>query len=330
LTFKEGKISAVHQGEMTRHLNVDSKPLHELPIKSIKRRHVADLLSDIRETRGDSTADHLRASLSSFFTWALKRGLMGDKAPNPVTYTHREKPAARKRVLTAAELREVWEATANQHDDYNQIVRLLMLTLQRCDEIADLDRARETDFDTGLITLPPTRTQNKLEHKVPMSDPVVAILKKRKRIAGRDLFFGIGNGGYSGWSKAKEKLDQRILDARFGKYGKKAQPMPGWVLHDLSRTGDTIMNDVLGIDNEPHVVEAILNHVSGAKSGKDGVAGIYNKAEYIAKKKDALDKWAAFILAEVTTSPTHGDRPSERQADAQTDAQEANHQRPTA
>jgi integrase len=177
-----------------------------------------------------------------------------------------------------------------------------------------------------LITLPPTRTKNKLEHKVPMSNPVVAILKKRKRIAGRDLFFGIGNGGYSGWSKAKEKLDQRILDARCAKYGKKAQPMPGWVLHDLRRTGDTMMNDVLGI--EPHVVEAILNHVSGAKSGKDGVAGIYNTAEYIAKKKDALDKWAAFILAELATSPTHGDRPSERQVDAPTDAQEADHQRP--
>jgi integrase len=320
LKFKEPKISAAHHGELTRHLNVDSKPLHELPIRGVKRRHVAGLLSETRQARGDSTADHLRASLSSLFTWTLKEGLMGDEAANPVTYTHREKPAARDRVLTIAEMREVWEATANQDDDYNQIVRLLMFTLQRRDDIADLKRVKETDFNTNLITLPPTRTKNKLEHKVPMSDPVVAILKRRKRIAGRNLFFGIGKGGYSGWSKAKEKLDQRILNARQAKLGKKAQPMT-WRLHDLRRTGDTMMNDILGI--EPHVVEAILNHVSGAKTGKDGVAGVYNRAEYIAKKKAALATWAAFILAEVATSATLDNRPSEHQADVPTAAQEA-------
>jgi hypothetical protein len=58
----------------------------------------------------------------------------------------------------------------------------------------------------------------------------------------------------------------------------------------------------LGID--PRVVEAILNHVSSSKSGKDGVAGIYNKAAYLKKKKEALDAWAAFILAAVATSTT--------------------------
>ena len=81
----------------------------------------------------------------------------------------------------------------------------------------------------------------------------------------------------------------------------------------MRRTGDTIMNDELDID--PHVVEAILNHVSGDKSGKDGVAGVYNKATYIKKKKHALDKWAAFILAVVATSATPDDPPSEHQAD---------------
>jgi integrase len=317
LKFKEGKISADYHVDVTRRLNDDAKSLHELPIKGVKRRHVASLLSDIRAERGDSTTDHLRAALSSLFTWALKEGLMGDEAANPVTQTHKEKPKTRKRVLTVSELGEVWTATADQGSDFNQIVRLLMFTLQRRDEIADLDRAKETDFHTNLITLPPTRTKNKLEHKLPMSAPVVAILKKRERIAGRNLFFGVGERGYSGWSKAKERLDQRILDARRVKFGKTAQPMPGWVLHDLRRTGDTMMNDVLAI--EPHVVEAILNHVSGAKSSKDGVAGIYNKAEYIAKKKDALDRWATFILAEVATSTTPDDRPSAHRDGARID-----------
>jgi Zn-dependent metalloprotease len=49
------------------------------------------------------------------------------------------------------------------------------------------------------------------------------------------------------------------------------------------------------------------------------VAGVYNKAAYLKKKKEALDAWAAFILAAVATSTTPDDRPSAHQADARTD-----------
>jgi integrase len=316
LKFKVGKVSADYHGEVKRHLKEDAKSLHGLPVKLVKRRHVASVLSDLRETRGDSTADHVRSSLSSFFTWVLKEGLMGDDAANPVTYTHKEKPKKRERVLTINELREIWEATAEE-GDYNEIVRLLLFTLQRRNEIGALDRVNETDLTTGLITLPPSRTKNKCEHKIPLSDPVIAILQKRRRIMGRNLFFGIGGGGYSGWSKSKKELDQLILNARQAKFGKQAKPMY-WRLHDLRRTGDTLMNDELGI--EPHVVEAILNHISGSKSGKDGVAGVYNKAAYLKKKKEALDAWAAFILGAVATSTTPDERPSAHRDDAQIDA----------
>jgi integrase len=136
---------------MTRHLKEDAQPLHGLPVKLVKRRNIASLLSDLRDSRGDSTADHVRSSLSSFFTWVLKEGLMGDEAANPVTYTHKEKPRKRERVLTIDELREIWEAT-EEEGDYNKIVRLLMFTPQRREEIGALDRVKETDFKTGLIT----------------------------------------------------------------------------------------------------------------------------------------------------------------------------------
>ena len=64
-----------------------------------------------------------------------------------------------------------------------------------------------------------------------------------------------------------------------------------WVIHDLRRTVATGMAEI-GI--QPHVIEAILNHVSGHKSG---VAGIYNRASYEAEKATALNLWAAHILA---------------------------------
>jgi hypothetical protein len=45
----------------------------------------------------------------------------------------------------------------------------------------------------------------------------------------------------------------------------------------------------------PHIVEAVLNHVSGHKAG---VAGTYNKALYREEKRAALEAWGQFILAQ--------------------------------
>jgi site-specific recombinase XerD len=67
---------------MERHLLVNAKPLHGLSIAGLKRREIAELLSTIRENHSDSTANHVRAALSGFFTWAMKEGLLRDEAAN--------------------------------------------------------------------------------------------------------------------------------------------------------------------------------------------------------------------------------------------------------
>ena len=92
----------------------------------------------------------------------------------------------------------------------------------------------------------------------------------------------------------KRRLDQRILEAR-RKLDPKAQPMPHWTLHDLRRTGTTAMNDELEI--APHVVEAVINHISGA--AKKGVAGTYNRAQYLGARTLALQAWADHVTAEL-------------------------------
>ena len=61
--------------------------------------------------------------------------------------------------------------------------------------------------------------------------------------------------------------------------------------HDLRRTMVTMMNERLGI--APHVVEACVNHISGA--AKAGVAGVYNKALYLAERRAAFEAWAKFV-----------------------------------
>jgi integrase len=161
-------------------------------------------------------------------------------------------------------------------------------------------------FTIDVIDLPPERTKNKRPHVVPLSRPTLAILEAQPRRVNEDgklrnLVFGTGDGGFSGWSRCKERLDELILAARVkvweeaGAEGERPGHMPHWTHHDLRRTMDTIMNDRLGI--APHIVEAILNHVSSHRSGKSGVAGVYNKAMYLRERTEALRLWADHIMA---------------------------------
>jgi integrase len=265
--------------ETERHLLVNWRPLHPLSVFKIRRHHVAARLADIAEGQGPVAATQARAALSAMFNWAIREGY---DVANPVQGTNRPATSkGRERVLSDAELVAIWRACDDR--DYGRIVRLLMLTGQRRDEIGGLrwdEVATGVDGATLLpisfIRLPPERTKNHREHIIPLSALALGLLPDRRQ--GRDFIFGDGpRRGYSGWSKSKTQLDARIGFA-------------DWVLHDLRRTVATGLADRLGV--LPHIVEAVLNHVSGHRAG---VAGIYNRARYAAEMRDALSRWADHI-----------------------------------
>jgi len=266
--------------ETKRNMEVHGKPLHKLELAKIDLATIAGELRRITKASGPVAANRARSVWSAFFTWCAGEGYV---TSNPVAYTNKNEEAARDRVLAADELRAIWSALPES--DYGDILRLLALTGLRREEIGGL-RWSEIKFDKGIIELPGERTKNRLDHIVPMSAPVRAILEARPKIAGRDLVFGIGNGGFSGWSRCKARLDEGIkIDA--------------WTPHDFRRTLSTRMHDSKedgGLGIQPHVVEAVINHISGHKGG---VAGVYNKAAYFAEKKQALALWADLLVATV-------------------------------
>ena len=279
LERKEKTLRPRTLSELSRHLRVLWKPLHQLQIGSVDRSMIASRLVTLASENGAHSSDHARTSLSTLFTWAVKEGLVDS---NPVAATNRPvEPVARDRVLTDGELHEIW--TACRDDDYGRIVRLLILTGQRREEISALEWS-EVDREKALLSLPASRTKNGRPHDVPLSDPALAVLPNPR--ADRELVFGEGAGPFTGFSKAKRKLDERIDSAR---KAVKAKPMADWRLHDLRRTAATRMAD-LGV--QPHVIEAVLNHVSGHRAG---VAGIYNRAVYAAEKRAALVLWGEHV-----------------------------------
>jgi integrase len=279
--------------QVERHVTRYWAPFNGYSIHSITLKDVAKRIKEIAETSGVVTANRSRATLAALFTWAMKEG---EVEFNPVTATNKAgEESPRDRVLPDSELVEVWKAC--REDDFGTIVRLLILTGQRREEVGGMADS-EIITDKQLWSLPRDRTKNNLPHDVPLSGAAVALLAQHPRRPGRDLIFGdTESRPFSGWSRARRALDVRISEAR--KEAKIDAPLAPWTLHDLRRSVATRLGD-LGI--QPHVIEALLNHISGSKSG---VAGIYNRATYAAEKRQAVDIWAAHIEGLLAEKPTN-------------------------
>jgi integrase len=170
------------------------------------------------------------------------------------------------------ELKAIWCALEN--NTYGAIIRLLVLTGQRAGEIA---RLRWAEVGESEIILPAARTKNNRAHIVPLSSAAREILTAHWR-EGRAFVFGRGDSGFSNWSKSKSQLDASTR-------------LPHWTPHDIRRAVATGMAN-LGV--QPHVIESVLNHVSGFKAC---VAGIYNRSQYEIEKRLALSLWAEHVLS---------------------------------
>ena len=147
--------------ELERHLLRYAKPLHGLGAALVSRRDIGNLLAAIAASSGSPTANTVRASLSAFFAWCMARGLLEQ---NPVTGTHVAPMHPRTRVLSLAELSAVWRAC--EDNVYGAIVKLLILTGQRRDEIGGL---RFGEICEGIIALPASRAKNKRAHAISLS-----------------------------------------------------------------------------------------------------------------------------------------------------------------
>jgi integrase len=266
--------------QVARHLGKHARTLHGRQLAKIDRRSIAALVTAAAANSGPTEANHVRKSLSALFAWAMGEGLVD---ANPVIATN---PAVvnggRERVLSDAEIRKIWNAVGDSR--YGVIVKLLMLTGQRREEIGGL-RRREIDLEKAVISLPGERTKNKRPHDIPLSGPALALLKAHLESIESDrdhVFGGSGKAGFAGWRKEKAALDQKIA---------LSEP---WVLHDVRRTFSTKAHEDLNI--APHIIEAVLNHVSGHRAG---VAGIYNRALYAREKRAVLAQWADYVQAAI-------------------------------
>lgn len=264
---------------VSRSLHLHVKPvLGSKPLPKLTRPDIVVVLDQMPRAQIGNIRN-VFAVMRRLFRWAVSRGDL-DRSPMEGMETP---PAVtpRDRWLSDQELARIWLAAPNTHPCFGPIIRLLIVTGQRREEVSSL-RWEEVDQIERMWALPKERAKNGKSNQVPLNDLAVAVLDQ---VAGTanwprsgKLFATSRGGAFTGYSKGKNKLD--LLLSNDG-----GEPVLDWRLHDLRRTLATGFQR-LGIRFE--VTEAVLNHVGGSRAG---VAGIYQRHDWKEEKREALDLW---------------------------------------
>jgi integrase len=242
------------------------------------------------------------ANLRKFFSWCVEREYLevspclGMNSPGS--------QAVRDRWLSGAELGLVWRAACSLGWPFGPLYRFLILTAQRRSEVSDM-RWSEVDLAAAEWTIPAVRAKNRRAHLVDLSPEAVDLLKGLKR-DGDLIFSTTGSTGASGHSHAKARWDEAVeelrkRDAVANGIEPPSSPISGWRLHDLRRTAATGM---ARLGNRPEVVEAVLNHVSGARGG---LVAVYQHYDHRPERKAALLAWARHVSGLVSAPAPHKD-----------------------
>ncbi|MEQ1543094.1 MAG: site-specific integrase [Novosphingobium sp.] len=268
-----------------RSLRIHSKPvLKSKPLTKITRVDIVAVFDRMPDGQV-ANRRNVFAVLRRLFRWAVSRGDI-DRSPMEGMETP---PAvkARDRWLSDSELGRVWNQAYKTHYCFGPIVRLLIVTGQRREEVASLTW-EELDRTELMWTLPGSRAKNGEPNRIPLNALAVGVLDG---IAGGDnwprrgkIFPTSTGGGFTAYHKGKEKIDRLVA-------GDGGDPVAPWRLHDLRRTLATGFQR-LGVRFE--VTEAVLNHVGGSRAG---VAGIYQRHDWKEEKREALNLWNEHVVA---------------------------------
>jgi integrase len=177
-------------------------------------------------------------------------------------------PKARSRTLGDGELAAVWRAAGLLSERSCALIRLLILTGARLNEVAGI-RSAEIDRDAAVWRLPSARSKNQRGYAIPLS-PLALVEIDACGCAPR-------NGALS---KLKRQLDE-------------ASGVENWRLHDLRRTVRTGLS-MIGIRRE--VAERAINHIGSAS----GLISTYETYGYEQEALTALRQWQQYVATLVS------------------------------
>jgi integrase len=260
----------------------------ERSIASITRVEVSDMVLEIAGRGHREAARQSLVYARRLFRWAIARGLLEHAPTDHLSGKDLIGPKnIRQRLLTERELRLIWRAAAEARYPNGPYIQLLVLLGVRRSELGQAPWS-ELDLDQALWTISPARMKSNEGHTVPLPPRAVKILGALPRFASGYVFAARGTKPLNDFGEVKRLLDLRVTELNGGR------PIDPWTLHDLRRTFRTALSS-LGV--APHIAELCLAH------RQPGLARTYDLHRFDREKRDALNAWAARLLANVEPPP---------------------------
>ncbi|TFV70483.1 site-specific integrase [Bradyrhizobium frederickii] len=286
--FEKDHVEGLRSGDQVKaaFTNHVRPRIGDRSIYDLKRSDITTMLNEIKAESGPVMADRVLAHVRKAFNWQM---IQDDEFKSPIVRgmaKTKPKERRRKRILADDEIRDVWKALEQieQPACYPRYVKSLLLAMTRRNESA---RMHTDELEGDLWVIPAARYKNKQDHVIPITPAIRELIgEKPAGCDGNSWFvFSTTHGAkpFSGFSKAKKELD-RLVDKIRKAEGR--APMKQWQLHDLRRTGRSLMSRAK-VDADH--AERCMGHVIG------GVRETYDRYEYLDEKRKAFEALASML-----------------------------------
>jgi integrase len=234
----------------------------------IKRHDVTELIDKIRD-RAPIESNRALATISTVFSFALRRGLVES---NPCMRVQKIREEARERQLSDDEIRTLWTILDRFPPKISEAYKLMLILGQRVNEILGMAWA-EVDLERALWTLPAERSKSHREHVLPLPPMAVEILRRRKAEAttGDDYVFPSRKGINRPLGFMRKRHDEVKEACGFD-----------FQCRDLRRTAAT---RIALAGSGRFIVQQVLGHADASVTAR------YDRYTYVNEMRSALIKW---------------------------------------
>lgn len=249
---------------------------------------VRTLCLKVKNRGSPATAIHVRDIVKGIYNFA---NLHGHKVENPADEVAPTSIAVfkpRERALMPEEIRVAFtliDKVSFAHI-HRLALRVILLTLVRKSELAKATWT-EIDFDKGIWTIPKERMKARRPHNVYLSRQALEIFTALKLMAGSSPY--VFPSRYDADVHISASTLNRVTTQIAEMAKAEKLPLEAFTVHDLRRTGSTILNEV-GFNRD--WIEKALAHERNESS-----RGTYNRAQYAEQRRHMLQQWANMVDA---------------------------------
>ena len=279
--MRPGWKSAVHSAQWASTLDRYAHPIMgALPVAGIDTGLVVKVLEPIWSTKTE-TASRVRGRIEAILDWAKVRGFRAGENParwkGHLDHILPAKGAVAKvehhRALPYSEMPDFWIKLRQQDGGGARAMELLILTAARSGEVLGA-RWDEIDMEAATWTIPGGRMKGGAEHRIPLSDPALALLRTAAETRQGALVFP--------GQRADRSLSNMVMTVLLRRMKIDA------TAHGFRSSFRTWIGETT---NYPHeVAEAALAHAQ-----PDAVVAAYSRGDFFGKRRAMMEAWARFV-----------------------------------